>query len=378
MFNLSRILLTLVFSWLTVGYLLTALPVEAVGAEVTVESWGVTEDGQEIQLYTLRNHRGMVVRLMDYGATVVSVETADRQGQTDNINVGFSKLEDYFLGHPYFGATVGRYCNRIANGKFSIAGTEYTLAQNNGDHHLHGGTNGYNRVVWTGRVVRRIGSVGVEFSYLSADGEEGYPGNVSVTATYRLTARNELIVDLQARTDQATPINLTNHNYWNLGGVGSGTIHDHHLQVEADLSLAVDQDLIPTGEMVPVKGTPLDFREPHKMGERINQNTLEPNGYDHCFALRSLGRRIALAATVTDPKSGRVMKIFTDQPGLQFYTGNFLSGSEADGGHPYQTAFCLETQHFPDSPNIDNFPTTLLQPGKKYRHITVHAFSTQP
>ena len=344
---------------------------------VEVEAWGKTPDGQEVSLYTFSNKNGLVVKMTNYGAIVVSVETPDRDGKLANINAGFDNLESYLAGHPYFGSTVGRFCNRIANGKFSIGKKEYTLAQNNGDHHLHGGEKGYDKVVWTGIPVKRGGAKGVEFSYLSEDGEEGYPGNLAIKATYLLTNHNELVVVLQAETDAATPVNLTNHNYWNLGGVGSGSIHGHQLKVEADKSLDVDEGLIPTGKFNDVKGTPLDFREFHKIGERIEANNLDPNGYDHCFVLRNQKGKMALAATVKEENSGRVMKIYTDQIGLQFYSGNFLTGDESSGGNDYQTLFCLETQHYPNSPNIPTFPTTILNPGEKYRHVTVHAFSVE-
>ena len=344
---------------------------------VEVEAWGKTPDGQDVSLYTFSNKNGLVVKMTNYGAIVVSVETPDRDGKLANINAGFDNLESYLAGHPYFGSTVGRFCNRIANGKFSIGKKEYTLAQNNGDHHLHGGEKGYDTVVWTGIPVKRGGAKGVEFSYLSEDGEEGYPGNLAIKATYLLTNHNELVVVLQAETDAATPVNLTNHNYWNLGGVGSGSIHGHQLKVEADKSLDVDEGLIPTGKFNDVKGTPLDFREFHKIGERIEANNLDPNGYDHCFVLRNQKGKMALAATVKEENSGRVMKIYTDQIGLQFYSGNFLTGDESSGGNDYQTLFCLETQHYPNSPNIPTFPTTILNPGEKYRHVTVHAFSVE-
>ncbi len=344
---------------------------------VEVEAWGKTPDGQDVSLYTFSNKNGLVVKMTNYGAIVVSVETPDRDGKLANINAGFDNLESYLAGHPYFGSTVGRFCNRIANGKFSIGKKEYTLAQNNGDHHLHGGEKGYDKVVWTGIPVKRGGAKGVEFSYLSEDGEEGYPGNLAIKATYLLTNHNELVVVLQAETDAATPVNLTNHNYWNLGGVGSGSIHGHQLKVEADKSLDVDEGLIPTGKFNDVKGTPLDFREFHKIGERIEANNLDPNGYDHCFVLRNQKGKMALAATVKEENSGRVMKIYTDQVGLQFYSGNFLTGDESSGGNDYQTLFCLETQHYPNSPNIPTFPTTILNPGEKYRHVTVHAFSVE-
>ncbi len=344
---------------------------------VQVEAWGKTPDGQKISLYTFTNKNGLTVKMTNYGAIVVSVETPDKNGDFANINAGFDNLDSYIAGHPYFGSTVGRFCNRIANGKFSIGKKEYTLATNNGDHHLHGGEKGYDKVVWTGTPVKRSGASGVEFSYLSEDGEEGYPGNLAIKATYLLTNNNELVVDLTAATDQATPVNLTNHNYWNLGGVGSGTIHDHLLKVEADKSLDVDEDLIPTGKLNDVAGTPLDFRTFHKIGERIEENNLDPNGYDHCYALRNQNGKRALAATVKDTKSGRVMKIYTDQIGLQFYSGNFLTGDESSGGNDYQTLFCLETQHYPNSPNIKSFPTTILKPGEKYHHVTVHEFSVE-
>ena len=344
---------------------------------VEVEAWGKTPDGQDVSLYTFSNKNGLVVKMTNYGAIVVSVETPDRDGKLANINAGFDNLESYLAGHPYFGSTVGRFCNRIANGKFSIGKKEYTLAQNNGDHHLHGGEKGYDKVVWTGIPVKRGGAKGVEFSYLSEDGEEGYPGNLAIKATYLLTNHNELVVVLQAETDAATPVDLTNHNYWNLGGVGSGSIHGHQLKVEADKSLDVDEGLIPTGKFNDVKGTPLDFREFHKIGERIEANNLDPNGYDHCFVLRNQKGKMALAATVKEENSGRVMKIYTDQIGLQFYSGNFLTGDESSGGNDYQTLFCLETQHYPNSPNIPTFPTTILNPGEKYRHVTVHAFSVE-
>ena len=344
---------------------------------VKVEAWGKTPDGQELSIYTFSNKNGLTVKMTNYGAIVVSVETPDRDGKLANINAGFDNLDSYLAGHPYFGSTVGRFCNRIANGKFSIGKNEYTLAQNNGDHHLHGGEKGYDKVVWTAIPVKRGGAKGVEFSYLSEDGEEGYPGNLAIKATYLLTNQNELVVDLQAETDAATPVNLTNHNYWNLGGVGSGSIHGHLLKVEADKSLDVDEGLIPTGKFNDVKGTSLDFRDFHKIGERIEENNLDPNGYDHCFALRNQKGKMALAATVKEEKSGRVMRIYTDQIGLQFYSGNFLTGDESSGGNDYQTLFCLETQHYPNSPNIPTFPTTILNPGEKYHHVTVHAFSVE-
>lgn len=342
---------------------------------VLVEYWGKTAQEESVSLFTLKNENGVTLKMTNYGATVVSLELPDREGNLENVVAGFDNLQRYLDGHPYFGSTVGRFCNRIALGKFSIGDESYQLATNNDKHHLHGGDKGLDKVVWNAEVVWKAGARGIKFTYLSPDGEEGYPGNLSVTATYWLTDNDELVVDLQATTDKATPVNLTNHNYWNLAGVGSGTIHNHLLKIEANQALAGDAELIPNGEFFDVEGTPHDFRDFRPMGERIEQNTLEPNGYDHCFALND--DKDPLAATVKDPKSGRVMKIYTDQIGLQFYTGNFLNGDESCGGNDYQTLFCLETQHYPNSPNIDSFPTTILQPGEEYRHITTHAFSVE-
>jgi aldose 1-epimerase len=344
---------------------------------VETEAFGKTADGQPVTKFVCTNANGLVLEMIDYGATVISMQTPDRDGKLANITLSCPDMAGYEACGSYFGSTVGRYCNRIAKGKFTIDGNEHTLAANNDPNHLHGGVKGFDKRVWQATPIKRKDAVGVEFTLKSKDGDEGYPGELDATAVYLLDNQNCLLIELKATTDKPTHVNLTNHNYWNLSGVGSGTIHDHVLQVEADHSLAVDAGLIPTGELLEVEGTPLDFRTSRAMGEQIEKNDLDPNGYDHCFVLNSKGRRQSLAAAVTDPESGRVMKIFTDQPSLQFYTGNFLSGSEADGGNEYQTAFCLETQHFPNSPNTDTFPSTLLHPGQRYRHVTVHAFSAE-
>lgn len=343
---------------------------------IQVSPFGKTADGTEVQLFTCRNKHGLVLKLTNFGATVVSLETPDRDGKLANINLGFSSIGGYLGGHPYFGATVGRFCNRIAKGKFSIDGKEYTLATNNDPNHLHGGNIGFNKVVWKATKVEDDKAVGVQFDHSSKDGEEGYPGNLDVTVVYTLTNKNELKVDFTATTDAKTPVNLTNHNYWNLAGAGTGTILDHQVTIEADEYLPVDDTLIPTGEKEIVKGTPLDFSTAHKVGERIKQIEADPVGYDHCFVLRNPKHELKLAATVKDPKSGRVMEIRTTQPGIQFYTGNFLDGSEANGGNKQYEGFCLETQHFPDSPNQPKFPSTILEPGKTFKQTTVHKFST--
>lgn len=343
------------------------------------QSWGKTKDGQEVDLYTLRNN-GLVLKMTNYGATVVSVETPDKDGKLANITLSFPSLEGYLQRHPYFGSTVGRYGNRIAKGKFSLDGNEYTLATNNGPNHLHGGEKGFDAVVWKAEEVKTDDAVGLKFTYTSKDGEEGYPGNLDVTVTYTLTRDNELVIEYEAKTDKPTVVNLTNHNYWNLGGQGSGTILDHELQLSADKYLPIDATSIPTGELADVKGTPFDFTEAKKIGKEIDAIKEEPHqtkGYDHCYVLNGKAGEMKLAARVKDPKSGRVMEIHTTEPGIQLYCGNFLDGSESNGGFKQHEAFCLETQHFPDSPNQEKFPSTRLDPGQTYKSKTVHKFSVE-
>ncbi len=344
---------------------------------IVKSSFGTTPDGTAVDLYTCTNANGLVLKMTNYGAIVVALETPDRDGNLANINAGYDAVEDYIKGSPYFGATVGRYCNRIANGRFTLDGQEYTLATNNGENHLHGGTVGFDKVVWEATSVETADGVGVKFHRVSPAGEEGYPGNLDVTVVYTLTNQNELKVEFTANTDQPTVLNLTNHNYWNLRGIGSGNHYDHEVQIEADKYLAVDDGLIPTGELADVAGTPLDFRTPRPIGERIHQIDADPVGYDHCYALRNQDGTLTLAAKVRDPASGRVMEIFTTQPGIQFYTGNFLDGAPTNGGLKQHEAFCLETQHYPDSPNQPAFPATVLRPGETYSQTTVHKFSVE-
>jgi len=339
--------------------------------------FGTTPDGQEVSLFTIRNTQGSVVKLTDYGAIVVAVEVADRAGQRENITLGFDHLPGYLQRHPYFGATVGRFCNRIAKGKFTLDDTPYKLATNDGPNHLHGGKKGFDRYVWEAEEVEYQSGLGVKFSRVSQDGEEGYPGDLEVSVVYQLTNDNELKVEFTAKTDKATPLNLTNHSYWNLAGAGSGTILDHELMVAADKYLPVDDSLIPTGQLASVTGTPLDFTTAKKIGQDIAKIGGDPGGYDHCFALRSQDGSLALAARVHDPTTGRVMEVWTTQPGIQFYTGNFLDGATENGGFPKNYAFCLETQHYPDSPNQPNFPTSVLRPGETFKQTTVHKFSVQ-
>jgi aldose 1-epimerase len=335
-------------------------------------SFGKTGDGQPVTLFTCTN--GLVLKLIDYGAIVVSLEVPDRQGRMANVNLGFPHLEGYLQRHPYFGATVGRYCNRIAGGRFTLDGKSFMLATNNGPNHLHGGLMGFDRQMWRAEEIQSPHSVGVRFSRRSPDGEERYPGNLDAAVTYSLTSGNELKIEFTATADAPTPVNLTNHNYWNLAGAGTGTILDHELTLAADKYLPVDSGLIPTGELATVEGTPLDFRTPRRIGERLRQIQADPVGYDHCFVLRSQNGSLALAARVKEPKSGRVMEVHTTQPGIQFYSGNFLDGSAGSGGYAQYAGFCLETQHYPDSPNRPSFPTTILKPGEKYAQTTVHRF----
>lgn len=351
---------------------------EEVAMSVTKSPFGTTDKGQDVDLYTCVNAQGFIMKIMTYGAIVVEMHVPDRAGELANVNLGFESLEGYLGAHPYFGATVGRYANRIANGKFTLDGKQYTLATNNGPNHLHGGEMGLSRVVWQAQPVQDSEAVGVRFTYHSEDGEDGYPGNLNVTVVYLLTNENQLRVDYTATTDKATPINLTNHCYWNLAGAGSGTILNHEVMLAADRYLPVDDTLIPTGELAAVSGTPFDFTQPKRIGADIQQVTGDPPGYDHCYALNSQDGSLALAARVTDPGSGRVLEIWTTQPGIQFYTGNFLDGTQPNGGYKRHEGFCLETQHYPDSPNRPEFPNVILRPGEVYRQTTVHQFRSAP
>jgi aldose 1-epimerase len=344
--------------------------------KIKKEHFGRTADGTAVAIYALTNASGLEARIMTYGAILVSLKLPDRNGVLADVNLGFDSLDGYLGTHPYFGAIIGRYGNRIAKARFTLDGVEYRLAANNNGNSLHGGIKGFDKVVWKAEPVKIAYGTGVKLTYLSKDMEEGFPGNLSVTVVYTLTDTNELEIRYEATTDKKTPVNLTNHAYWNLKGEGRGDILDHRLQIEADKITAIDSpsNLIPTGEILPVAGTPFDFTAPHTIGERIGQ---VEGGYDHDFVLRSGGGALALAARVEEPASGRVLEIWTDQPGIQLYTGNFLDGTVVGkGGKAYRKheAFCLETQHFPDSPNHPNFPTTILEPGQTYRTVTVHKF----
>ena len=347
--------------------------------EVKRELFGHLADGTAVDIFTLTNKSGIEARVMTYGATLVSLRLPDRNGALADVNLGFDNLEGYLGTHPYFGVIVGRYANRIAKGRFTLDGIEYALAQNNNGNSLHGGLKGFDKVVWKPEPIQTADGVGVKLTYLSKDMEEGYPGNLSVAVVYLLTNADELRISYEAETDKKTPVNLTNHAYWNLKGEGNGDVLGHALRLEADKLTGVDSatNLIPTGKILSVAGTPFDFTAAHAIGERIAQ---VEGGYDHNFVLRGGGGALALAARVEEPGSGRVMEIYTDQPAIQLYTGNFLDGTVVGkGGKAYHKhyAFCLETQHFPDSPNHPNFPSTILEPGQKYHTTTVHMFSVK-
>lgn len=368
--------------FLTLG-LWAVYPLTAQGAGIDVQPFGTTTDGQDIDQYTLTNANGVSVSIITYGGIVTSVIVPDRYGNMANINLGFDNLADYQTRNPYFGCITGRYANRIANATFELDGNTYTLAANNGPNSLHGGAVGFDKRVWEATPVEGDNEVGVSFHYLSPDGEEGYPGNLDVTVVYTLTDDNELRMDYTATTDAPTVVNLTNHNYWNLAGEGQGTIYDHILWVDADRYTPVDATLIPTGELAPVEGTPFDFRLPKPIGpgQRSSfEQIVLGRGYDHNFVLnRDEGdTSMMLAARVHEPESGRVLEVWTDQPGLQFYAGNFLDGSLiGPSGHLYRQsdAFALETQHYPDSPNQPDFPSTVLRPGETYQTTTIYRFA---
>jgi len=345
--------------------------------------FGTTADAKPVELFTLTNAHDVEVRAMTYGATIVWLHAPDREGHLDDIVLGYPTLAGYLAQSPYFGAIVGRYGNRIAKGRFTLDGKAYQLATNNGPNHLHGGVKGFDKVVWSAEPAETDSSATVTFSYVSPAGEEGYPGTLRARVTYTLTDRDELRVDYLATTDQATPVNLTQHSYFNLAGAGTRDILAHELMIAADRYTPVDATLIPTGEIAAVAGTPFDFRTPTAIGARIGQSDVQlqhGKGYDHNWVLNRAGAAegaLVLAARVTEPTTGRTLDVFTTEPGIQFYSGNFLDGTiTGKDGRVYQQryGFCLETQHFPDSPNHPNFPSTILRPGREYRSTTVFQF----
>lgn len=332
--------------------------------------------------FTLTNPHGVSAKITNYGGIVMALYVPDRSGQLDDIVLGFETPEEYLNPHPYFGALIGRFGNRIAQGKFTLNGVEHTLAQNNGLNSLHGGLKGYDKVIWDAKPLDIPDSQALELTYLSPDGEEGYSGNLLVKVIYTLTPQNELKIDYTATTDADTVVNLTHHSYFNLAGAGNGDILDHEVTLNAAKFTPIDDTLIPTGELRPVAGTPFDFSQPTKIGLRINEADEQLKfglGYDHNWVLNSLDGSLALAARVSEASSGRIMEVWTTEPGIQFYSGNFLDGSNiGKGGKVYQHryGFCLETQHFPDSPNQSNFPSTVLKASQTYRSTTIYKFLT--
>jgi aldose 1-epimerase len=351
--------------------------------QVRKESFGQTGDGRPVDLFTLTNSKGLEIRAINYGGIIVSLRVPDKSGNLGDIVLGYDKVDGYLQNPTYFGAIVGRYANRIANATFTLDGVKYTLAKNDGPNSLHGGLNGFNKQLWEAKEFKNGKGVGVAFSYLSKDGEEGYPGNLKVKVIYTLTDDNQLIVDYEATTDKATPLNLSQHTYFNLAGEGNGDILGHHLLLNADRFTPVDKTLIPTGELRAVQGTPMDFSKPTTIGARINddyEQLVLGHGYDHNWVINRKDNSLTRAAMVHEPTSGRVLEVLTTEPGVQFYSGNFLDGTiTGKNGHVYKQryGFCLETQHFPDSPNHPDFPSTILRPGKTFHSQTVFKFSTE-
>jgi aldose 1-epimerase len=350
---------------------------------VQKQDFGATTDGEAVELYTLTNTNGLKAKIMTYGGILVSLEVPDRNGKLADVVLGYEKLEGYLRNNPFFGATVGRYANRIANGEFTLDGTKYSLAKNNGNNHLHGGIKGFDKVVWSAESFKEKDAVGLKLTYVSKDGEEGYPGNLTCTVTYTLTDDNGLKISFDALTDKPTIVNLSHHSYFNLAGQGNGDILGHKLMINADRFTPVDEGLIPTGELRSAKGTPMDFTKPAAIGARIDEDDQQlkhGGGYDHNWVLNRTDDELALAVRVYEPTSGRVMEVYTTEPGVQFYAGNFLDGKitgKAKKIYKHRYGFCLEPQHFPDSPNKPNFPSVVLRPGQRYTHITVYKFSVR-
>lgn len=364
--------------------LLSPLAVAVAQPSITSTSFGKTEDGQSVDIYTLRNRHGMEARITNYGGIVVSLTAPDRDHKFADVALGYNDLESYLKPpFPYFGAIIGRYGNRIAKGRFALNGVEYKLATNNGENHLHGGIKGFDKMVWTARQLKTAAGPALSLTYLSKDGEEGYPGNLRVRVVYTLTHNNELKIDYTASTDKDTVTNLTHHSYFNLAGEGNGDILDHRLVLKADRFVPTDAGAIPTGELRSVAGTPFDFRTANAIGARINQDEEQitiGKGYDHTWVVNGRAGVLRQAASVYEPTTGRVMEVWTTEPGVQFYTGNYLDGTitgKSGRSYPRRSGFCLETQHYPDSPNQPKFPTTTLKKGATYKSTTIYRFSAR-
>jgi aldose 1-epimerase len=347
------------------------------------ESFGRTAEGAEASLFTLRSDGGLRVAITDFGGAITSLWVPDRDGKLADVVLGYDTLVGYLAGKSFFGGIIGRFGNRIARGRFTLEGVEYSLPLNNGANHLHGGPNGFDRLLWKAEAVERADGPALKLTRTSPDGEEGYPGNLRVEVIYTLAGPDTLRIDYRAETDKATPVNLTNHSYFNLAGHDAGPILEHELTLASSRTTAVDGELIPTGEMRTVDGTPFDFRTPRRIGERIDADDEQLRfgpGYDHNFIIDRANGGLAFAARMREPRSGRTLEVLTTEPAIQFYSGNFLNGSETGkGGHPYnrRTGFCLETQHYPDAPNQPAFPNTILLPGERYESTTIYRFLAQ-
>lgn len=357
-----------------------APPAAPAGTGVERSTFGTLPDGTAVERFTLTNSNGVVVVLSSLGAAIHSLRTPDREGRLADVVLGFETLDQWVANPPFFGVIVGRYANRIAGGRFALDGATYSLATNNAPNHLHGGTRGFDKVVWRAEPIAEADGEAVRFTYVSADGEEGYPGTLTTSVVYTLTSNNELRLDYAATTDKATVVNLSNHAYFNLAG--TGTVLDHELQINADRYTPVNATLIPTGELAPVAGTPFDFRQATAIGARIaadHEQIRIGGGYDHNFVLNGTAGELRLAARAFDPSSGRTLEVQTTEPGVQLYSGNFGSPIAGRGGesYPRHAGFCLETQHFPDSPNQSSFPSTVLRPGERFESTTVFRFGVQ-
>ena len=344
--------------------------------KVEKQNFGKNLEGKDVTLYALTNSHGLRARVMDYGAILVSLEVPDQGGKLADVTLGFDNLEPYLSKHPFFGAIAGRYANRIGRATFTLDGVEYKLDANNGPNHLHGGLKGFDKVMWSAEILADSSDPAVKFTYLSKDMDQGYPGNLNCSVTYALTDNDELKISYQAVTDKPTIINLTNHTYWNLAGAGN--VLGHELTINADRYTVVDDGLIPTGEIKSAQSTPLDFTQPKTIGSHIDQLP-QTKGYDHNYVLNKNNQELSLAARTCDPVSGRVMETYTTEPGMQLYTGNYLDGIKGKSGKSYNqhAGFCLETQHYPDSPNKPDFPSTVLRPGETYNSVTIYKFSTR-
>ena len=372
-------------SVISIALVLMILPLmtHAASSMITTKPFGTTSTGEKVTQYTLTNDQGASVSIINYGGIVTSLKIPDRKGKYADVVLGFKTLDEYEKPGPYFGALIGRYGNRIANGEFTLDRKTYHLARNNNGQALHGGLKGFEKVIWNAAPIETKQGPSLKLTYVSKDGEEGYPGNLSVTATYTLTNRNELKIVYRAKTDKATIVNLTHHSYFNLSGHGGGDILDHLVTIHANKYTPVDKVLIPTGKLASVKGTPFDFRKSTPIGARINEANEQlknGKGYDHNWVADKLPGHLGMIAKVEDPRSGRVMEVISTEPGVQFYSGNFLDGTIIGKGNKvynFRNGFCFEPQHFPDSPNHKNFPSTVLRPGETYKNTIIYRFSTE-